>query len=468
MNSVLADVIDKTCPKFNKNVTDGTAKQILKTIPEYLDDIIKSSLRSLNPKIPLTYEGYRRMTPMEEYKFSLVSDNNKTTYDLAESNIYLTEYVFNFNGERISRPLYLPYAQDGNIIRVSNTQYHIIPVLSDTVISPSHDEVFVRLLKDKLTFRSQVRNFILNGERVPGKIVHTNIVKTNTMNIKDNIGRPLTPVSLYLLSKYGFRKCMERYSGIKDYVVTNGSVDDLRNDYNVFESTKLKPRSLKETVYVGHDVKICIPKKHKITHYLENFIYGMIYALDILPNDGEDFIKVYMSENIRQETLFWRIMLGRIVYKNTFSVDRIIEDMMDHMDNLNGYLDNLIKTKLEENGIIVNNFFDLLAVILENYNTWLIKSKEYNSDIRNRYIDILYYIMYDIIVGFNKVILALNKRVGKKATLSQREVLKILSNELSTKKIFSICRSSAQSLALLTVDSSLDFKYPKITVILED
>lgn len=429
MNSVLAETIDRCCPRFNKNVVDGTGAKVFATIPEYMDDIIRSSIKSLSPKINFVYKGYRRYTPSEEFSMVYVSENNKPQYDIAESDIYLCEYIFEFNGEEIRKPLYLPYAEDGNLLRMSHTLYHIVPVLSDTVVSPSYDAVFVRLLKDKLSFCSTSKSFIVDGNRIPGKVIHTNIVKTNSMNIKDNIGRPLTAVSLYLLGRYGLKYVLEHYAGIKDFIISDQNVDNIRDKYVVYESTKTKPRSLKETVYVGHDFKICISRKEKISTFLENFIYGLIYSFDILPHEVPDCVSVYHSGNIREEILYWRILLGRIVYKNSFSVDRIVEDMVDHFDNLEGYLDNLIKVKLRENKIIAENFFDLLYVIMDNYNTWLINSKEYNSDIRNRYIDILYYILYEVIVGFNKVILNLNKRVGKKTQIHSREVKKIIGNE---------------------------------------
>ena len=48
MNNVLLDVMKKTAPRLNKDVTDGAAKKILEIIPEYFDDIIRSSIKSLN------------------------------------------------------------------------------------------------------------------------------------------------------------------------------------------------------------------------------------------------------------------------------------------------------------------------------------------------------------------------------------------------------------------------------------
>jgi hypothetical protein len=467
MNKFLTDVIDATSPKFNTNVVNGTAKGILKDIPEFLNDIIMSHMKSLSPKVDLKYVGYRRMTPLEEFRKMFVNENNKSTFDLANSDLYMVEYIFEYNGRQISRPLYLPFCDRGNLIKISNTNYVITPVLSDTVISPSHKEVFVRLLKDKLTFRSSSRNFVVNGERIPGQIVHTKIVKVNNNQLTDKIGKPLTAVSLYLLGEYGFRETMNRYCGTEQWIVTEDNVDNYREEYNVFESTKQKPRSLKEHGYQGHNVKICIHNNVKMTPFLENFIYGLIYTLDILPDNADDAVSVINGVDVENEKLFWRILLGRVTYKNSYSVDRLVEDINDHFDTLQGYLDTLIQNKLKENGIMVNNFFDLLVEILDRYNVWLLNSKEYNSDISNRYIDIHYYILYDIIVGFNRVILNINRRIMKKE-ISEKEINKIFANELSPRKIFSLVKSQAMNLSIMLADYSGDIIYPKTTAPLED
>ena len=152
MNNVLASIMDNSTPKFTKQVVDGNAKEQLEVMPAYLDSIFRSSLKSLSPKVNLKYLGWRKCTPEEEFQKMVLTDNTKSQYDIASSDIYLTEYTFEFEGRQFSRYIYLPYANDANLIHISGTKYHIVPVLSDTVISPSHKELFVRLLKNKLPF----------------------------------------------------------------------------------------------------------------------------------------------------------------------------------------------------------------------------------------------------------------------------------------------------------------------------
>lgn len=468
MNNILSGILQHTTPRFNKSVTEGTSKEIMKHMPAYLDDIFKSSIKSLSSNVPLKYEGYRKMIPEEEFNTIILNKNGKTIFDLTSSDIYPVEYIFNYNGEMIKKPIYLPYSARGNLMKVSDVSYNIIPVLSDTVISPSPQKIFIRLLKDKLTFKSVVRNYVVNNEKIPGHVIYTKIVKTDSIKLTDRIGRPVTPIALYLVAKYGFKQTLKLYGNIEDFIVTVGDVEHYRHDYHVFESTKIKPRGLKQNVYQGHDIKICINKKYPLSNYLKNFIFGLIYSLDLLPENAEDMLNVINHSELSDEILFWRILLGRIIYKNSFSIDRIIEDMTEHFDTLEGYIDNLIKAKLRDAGIYVENFYDLLHIILENFNTWILNSKEYNSDINNRYIDILYYIMFDIILSFNKSILNINKRASKKTDiLSYKEVVKLL-GEVKTKTIFQLVKSSSPNLAVQLTEASSDIMYPKITALLDD
>lgn len=479
MNNVLARIIDETAPVINKKITDGTIKDIFKTIPVYLDTIIKSSIKSLSHKTDLQYLGYRKLSPKEEFERQFLNKSNAVIYDLASTDIYMIELKFMYNGKPFNRYLYLPYARRGNLMEISNTMYHVTPVLSDTVISPSHKEVFVRLLKDKLTFKSVIKNFIKDGNVTPSQVIHSKILRINEAQVTDNIGKPVVATSLYLTAKYGLRQAMKLYSGSDDVLITKGVVTDAQKEnYHVYESTGLKPKGHKEYVYTPHNIKILVPKHLANISFLDNFIFGLLYTMDILPEHSDDLIEIFNSGNVDDEMMYWKVILGRVTYKNSFSVERMTTDIIEHFDALEGYIDGLIKEKLSDSGVKVENFFDLLTNILTNYNMWLINSKEYNSDINNRYIDILYYVMYEIIIGFNKVILGINKRTSKKTATSKasntsyksleiNELTNIFVEELSPKKIFGLVKGTG-NLSIMLADSTVDMMYIKTTVGLED
>jgi len=469
MNDVLARVLDNNTPKFNKNVTEGAAKKILKTAPEYLDEIITTSVNNMQ-HTGLEYHGWRKLTPKEEFDKLFTSPDKKTLYDIAVSDLYMIELRFVYRGTPIPRFVYLPYADRGNLIKISDTIYNIVPILSDTVISPSNKEIFVRLLKDKLTFSRYQRNFIIDGEKRDGQVIYSNTYRLAGRKIQDNLGLAYPAVSLYLLGMYGFKKSLEKYANVKNVKVTLDNADQYREMYHVYESTKLKPRNSKETYYVGHDLKILIPKdevNESNKSFLDNFIFGIIYTFDVMPDIVNDFIMLLDNHDVKDEVIYWRIVLGKVIFRNGYSIDKIMSEMTNHFGTLQNYMDNLIIRKLKEIGVDVNTVFDLMAVILSRFNTWLINSKEYNSDISNRYVDILYYILYDIIYGINKSLFDINKKFNKKV-LSEKEIVSVFSTNLTAKRIYSIVKSSAMNLTINMADTPTDIMYPKITSVFKD
>jgi len=449
MNAIFAKMIDEVAPKVNKKITDGVNADILKLCPTYINSIIMSGMRSINTDIPLVYHGWRRLTPKEEFEKIYSGKNNRVNYDIAISYLYVIELRFSYRGEPIVRHMYLPYASEGNIMKISSTPYNIVSIMSDTVISPTHKNIFVRLHRAKLIFEKTDRNFLLNNIKTPGQIIYSDIYKTNNRNIEDKLGTVVPPVCLYILGFYGLVRSLEKYASVKGVQVLTGDANYLMETHRVYASTKLKPKDLNESYYTGHDLKIAIPNAaidNSNRDFIDNFVFSIMYTIDIFPDDSaDDLVYVINSNDLKSEKLFWRVLLGKIVFKNSFSIDKIIADINDHFTTLNSYIDALLKTKLEESGVVIDNFFDLIAIIVSNYNGWIINSKLYNSDLNNRYIDVLYYLMYDIVISVNKALFDINRKYNKnKKDLSFLEINKILS-DIGLRKIFSILSGSILS-----------------------
>jgi len=467
MNNLLRKMLGDVTPKFNKDVVDGSIKKTFKTFPEYLDSILTSSIVSLSSNVDLKYLGIRRVTPRDEINKIIMSSENNIQYDIARNDIYLIELKFSYMGTVFSRYLYLPYADKGNIIRFSNTPYHVIPVLSDTIISPNHKEVFIRLLKAKLSFKSNIKNFILNGEKTPGEVIHCQILRVNEAQIVDNIGKPLVATAIYLTAELGFKEAFRKYCNIDDIFITYDEVDKFKDEYDVYESARVKPRGHKETVYIPHSVKICVRKGSYNTESVQKIIFGILYVFDMFPNTANEIVDVINKHDINTEVMYWKMHIASLSYKNSFSMDRMYDDVLNHFDALEGYIDNDVRAKLKDTGKHIDTFFDLIALVLENYSLWIMNSKEYNSSIENRYIDVKYYILYDIIIGFNRILLNLNKRAGKKQ-VTMKEVQSLFKSELKPKTILSLTKSSSMNLAIQVASYTGDIMYPKITSVLED
>jgi hypothetical protein len=469
MNSILHKVLIDNSPDISENVVNGLATKIIPEAPAYLDKIIKSVFKSAPEGF--RYLGYRKLSPDEVYN-SLFSGKNKTVvYNIAKNNLYTIELIFDYEGSRIKRHLLLPYVLDGGIITLSDTKYHIVPVMSDTVISVGDNEVFIKLLRDKTNVYRDNKNIKVNGKVTNAQILYSNLCRAKVTSAKTNLSKTVTPLSGYVLGDLGLVDSFKRYLNITPIFTTAPISDADRADYIVYESNKIKPKSLKDNKYEGHDFKILIDinaEIHKPT-LLENFIAGIFYMLDIFPAytfDLMTLLQVESPENKRKEILLWRMILGRLAYKDYYSLDRVYTLMEEHFSIISCYNDEWVKSKLTEIGIRIETFFDLLVEVLDRFNIWLLERKESNNTIDKRYLDIPYYILCELIIGINKTVFETKRK--KERGLSETEVINIFNKNLSPTKIFKVMKSSGMNIALMLVDSTSDNKYAKITSIFEE
>lgn len=501
MNSVLRRIMDQKdskgnyiIPQVSPTVMNGCVEEICKTLPEWLDGIFKCSIASLKPGIDLKYTGYTFLTPEEVHARRFGSSSSKDQYDLSHSDTYYIKFNFTFNGKELPHNvgvLHLPYGRPGNLMMISGTRYNVIPVLSDTIISPDSKQIFIRLFKDKLTFKHDSTNIVFNGEKTECILVWLEVMKN--IDKKGPWGSPLSCISLYLLGKYGFTETvntyfrenvqglMSRKFKLSDVIIRTHRDPSLEEKYNYFASTKNKPKNFKipaDGSYTPTDIHIYIHKDVPITSFIENFVAGLIYSIEIMPYELEELVMHIEENQIVKEIRTWRFILGGIAYKGkNVSSDKKIKDINEHFNSVEYYIDDNIRSVMKLNSDLkksrFNNFFDLVYYILDNYSKLTLSSKTYNSDITHRYIDLKYYLCYNIIYAFNSVILALNKRLDKVSgnnnkDISENEVKKMFQDDFTQGIIYTIIKGKKGNFNINTTDYVGDHQYFKCTALLED
>ena len=457
MNSILRDVLDGTKKKINRDIIEGLAKKSIYGAVEFIDSLIRNNVNNLNPNIGLVYEGYRPLTPEEEYRFDL----NNNRYDIAKNYLYKVEFKFNLKGEEITRIMALPYVEEnGSIIYLSDTPYVITPVLTEYSINPTGNEIFIRLLKDKITAKRIDRNYIKNGVVIRLSYIYAKSYKLKNSGVYDKI-----PLALYLFYKDGIMNTFKNRAGADIKILTKEEDASKYTDkYNVYESIGVKPKIIKTNNYRPHGIKILVPKEQD-NIFVQNLIAGLLASFDLYP----DYVTMAFFKRINtpNENKFWKILLGKIIFRDGFKIDKLIENMDVHLTLLDGYLDVTVKEKLKEINIFVEDFYDLLAYIIKNFLALTVNSEKRSGDINNRYIEILYYILFNIITGINKAFFKINENYSK-GKISIKEINNVFNKEISTRKIYSIIKSSGVNLAIMPIDYTADNLYPKIAAFLED
>jgi len=472
MDILLRKTIEKHGLKINPVIGNGLARPYIKTLPDYLSEVFKSAMATLPEELDFVYKGWRKLTPMEDFYNGINSSATKNIIDISTNYLYKVEFGFEYNGVEINRVIALPYVDRGGYLKLSDAHYCLTPVLSEYPVSPSPGEVFIRILRDKINVKKMYRNILINGVKTGVQVLHG---RTYKLVHKVN---EVIPIVLYGLLKYGLHGLLQRQFNTTPIVMfTDSSIpENIRENYTEYTTTGLKPSTLQVLNYQKHNVSVFI-KTEDVTPTLEIYMGSLIYSLDMSPMYANNLIRVakegkpittnFDYTHIDDESLFWLTLLGKIIFKNKFTLDRIQVDVLEHINILNGYLDSVVKERLLDIDIKVEDFYELLIWSMDNFNDLVMNQDVYSSKLDNRYIDSPYYILYTLIVGVNKSFLEI-KRAHARNKISENEITRQFNKFLSTRKIYSIVKSSKMNLSITPVESDGDNILFKMSSVLED
>jgi hypothetical protein len=453
MDKLFAQLLEIHTPKANPEVMNGLGCHYMQFADQYVDKVFKSASTSF--PAGLDYVGYERCTPYEEFQETTRVRNNKRIFDLAKSDLYMNRYKFTFNGIPLpDRYISLPFVGEAGIFSLGGPMYHITPVLSDKVISPGYESIFVRLLRDKIIFKRCYHSLIIDGVRETTHLIWSQIYrKPKDSNKKVPITtKANTCISHYLFAKYGFTETFKKYCG---FVPVVGQEDITATTYNpaewvICESSQVKPKTFIGDFYQATNLRLAIPK-NKWNNITKALVVGFFYVVDHFPTR---FQPTYL-DNLS----LWMILLGHIVFSGNYGDNKLFTSISEHFDSLDDYVDPIIIQKLEETGYKVKDFYDLLSIILENFNNLVVQTEGSNLSMYGKSLEVLYYVLYDITSGIFKVNFKLTKLVSKRP-LTMKDVVETFNKNIRTGAVFGL---TSGKIITESVSYSGDHKYFKIT-----
>ena len=454
MENLFASLLENNTKPTNPDIMNGLACKIMPLAEQYIDSVFKSVAKSLPPD--LEYVGCARCTPHEEYQELTRCKTNRRSYDLSASYLYMMKYFLRYEGEDLPpKYIQLPYVTDAGIMYLGGTRYHISPVMTDSVISPSDSTIFIRLLRDKFTLERCYHTYIVNGRRETGYVIWSPINRTSK---KTNKLPPTTKANPgivhYLLGRYGFTNMFKNSVGFVPTVLTTeqANTPEYRNeDWVICESIDIAPRTYITNDYKRSSIALAIPKD-KWTDQVQMLVVGFYYVVDHFPN------RIY--PNHLDDTNIWKILLGNIYFTGHIGEGRLFESIEKHYKSLDDYLDTIVKEKLAIMDIHVNDFYELLANLVIDFNKWTNGSTAMNNSLYGKTMDVLYTALFAIsstIFGTNY---ALNQALAKKNRLSKKEIIDTLARKLKTGAVYGLTK---QNPCCNTVAYSGDNMYVGIT-----
>lgn len=462
--SILDEIVNELTPKVNPVVMNGVAGYYVTT--QNVIARMETIIHSASPSFPegLKYTGkYEIATTQQEYEWTTkVRDEGKRNMEISSSDVFLVLFYFEYKGVALDPAyIYLPFCRKGGICYFSGTQYRYMAVMSDKIVTPGPNSVFVKLqLRDKLKFMNLHHSVVMNGVVRNIPVVWSSICRKPVEKVKlKDTTKAYTCCVHYLLAVYGFTGCLSRYYKLtrdKDYYV--GNQENItrekfpEDDWVIYSSLRIAPKT-----YIGNyysPSKLCVAvKKKKSTPELEMFMVGFYYVVDHFPES----VKLESIDS----TIQYIVLLGHIVRTGLYSADKLISFVNNHFSELNSYLDNMTKQKLSEVGINVADFYDFLFYLSMNYHRLTTTSKEQVASMFGKHLELLYYILYPLSSHLLKTVYGLTNNRKSNAELT----VKILNDQfirpLCRRKIFDLTKVGCAAIEQFSYPG--DHLYPKIS-----
>lgn len=452
-------LMDLDSPKINPIIGNGVAVEHMKRTDNYVHQIFRSAFRSSVDGF--TYAGMRRATPEEEYAEITRVRGSKRTYDTARSDIYMVWTMFRHKNKDLEpRPINLPFVRRAGTLSLSASRFLISPVATDQVISIGFSDIFVRLLRDRVTFQRTLQHFMTNGEvnsaQVAWSFIHHGMrrVGVGRTAIKAN-----STLMHYLLCKYGFREAFRRFGNCVPEIGGAEINEDSHpsNEWIVCSSINLekqmRPKGYPKVLpYTPSTIRLAI-RKEEFTPMVKSMVAGFFYVVDYFPER--------VTPDVVDSTQRWYVLMGKILWNDEEHEGRLYNDIANHMVSLDSYLDEMIEKKLFQRGIVCKDIYQLFAIIIGNFNEWLLNAADKVNSMYDKELNVLYYVLFPITNAiFN---LAFKLEASSKNDLSEKEVNNALMQFLKPGLIFDITSGHGE---ISTVNYSGDNMVLKMTTML--
>lgn len=419
--------ISEITPKFNKELAEGLVYHRLRDAVDYVDSFIRYSC-SCKTNTNLQYLGYEELSPKEEVKY-LLKGTGKIIHDITENDLYLVKYLFRYGDESELREyyLYLPYLSKGNVIRLSGNRFLVMPTLSDKVISIGDRVIFINVLTAKYNFTRLTHTIRVDGRYQNLPVIQAELYKNQSKKLDDTTKASST-IMHYLLANYGYSATMKMLLGFVPRPVYD--VDD--PNVKLIESTGEVPKGYIDDKFLYEPTKI----KFALTNgeLNANAVYCLANVFYVLDNFPER-----ISIDQMDDPVIWRRLMGEIIHSGNHGIGYLNEKMHAHFNDLNSSFDTITINKLQEVNIKAGSLIELLLVIFQNFNEWLMRNTT-KSIYFNKGYEAESIVLNHITSRITRIALDINKEELRNhgAPLDKKMVDKVFKKYWSTRAIFGL------------------------------
>lgn len=465
-------IIDPRTPKLNPSIANGLATEHMKSteVEKHVDDLIRSLAKDFPEGMTYARHGLRRCLPHEEFaeqtRKRSQNSANRRTYDVAKSDLYMVRLYLQYKDMDLDPVyLYLPYMTEDNgpTIMISESRFVVSPVLADRVFSVGINDIFMLLTRARLTFNRLGHHFKINGQRETVQVVWSQVHNVSAaMKKMRKAVKAETTLMHYLLCKYGFTGAFARFADCHP-VVGDAEINEQTyppDQWVICSSNGLQPAGCKKTFWLAPTLRVAI-RRSEMNDKVKSMLAGFFYIVDHFP--------LRMTSKDVDVVRFWKIIMGNILFSSDIHHGRLHDDIDNHLQSLDEYIDSILQVKLRNIGISVDNIYELFAIIVEKYNAWLLGAADKVASMYGKEISILYYTLYNIssaIVNMYFRLKAASKKDSSaivKKEMTAQEINKIIKETIKPGLIFFLTKQHGE---VSTISAPGDNKAFKLTTIL--
>ena len=409
----------------------------------------------------LSYEGLHHCTPQETFEFETRPKNTKRFFELARSDIYLVRAKLTYKiNDATVMPLkdvylYLPNPGEAGLIRIGGPLFQLIPIVTDKVISPENDYLFVRLEQYKMKFYKNIDYPVkVNGIPEHHAVYWANIYLQKQEKKKAQITKAYSTLAHYLFARLGVSGAFKKFLGFTPVIgnVDSVNLNNFPDDTWMVCSTafpQLKPPTAIGNYYTSTRVSIAIPKNHW-NEGTKSLVHALFYILDAFPDK--------LTEQVLDDTTFWKLTLGYIISDPRFTIGKVIGVVEEHFNSTDTYMDDLSIEKLAEKGFHITDFTDLLGLIATRYKE-LYDDRGQSQVVTGKYLDTIREMLFPITCEIYNTKYQLMKQAAK-GPLTFNAVNDIFTRRFKPRRFFQV---TTKGIVAELPSYSGDHYYPKIT-----
>lgn len=435
----ITQLVKESTPKFNPVISRGYVTSQLRDVETYVDNI----LRSANKSMPegLVFVQSRRCTPEEQYKESSAKKNGGMRYEFSKSDIYMVRYDFSYKGEPL-KPVFicLPFVKDGGLMKIMGSTYSVAPVLADRSISVTSRNIYVPVPRDKLLFQRMTHIFRQNGNRQMGYVFWAKLYRDD----KVKVSRAKKTVDMrcaiihYLLGKFGLGETINRL-GLPQMFYGVGY--EGRDSYPSDEWTLYETDGVRQRGYKGNSAPTrlwLVCRNRDVSVLVHNFIAALFYIVDHFPDR--------VDEQSLDAPLRWTRLLAHCIFASRERETVLLDLIVAHQNSVEQYVDIVATNWFKQDGLDIENFYDLIAEIFRTYPERAINAASNSTSMYGRRLLVHRYVLADIVNMIFKTVYVLQTKAksivdkGNIPTAADMEM--VLKQKFSTRAIIKLNRSN--------------------------